>query len=205
MTRHPLYYQILGYALYFVGGLALAINTRCTALAYANEGAPLQLGWMLACLYSAIAIGVSLFLTNPVTWGQLWASFVTTAASTRQGGGAPKVITATILALLVVGMIAFVSAVYVADWRSTSDYIGQFVSAGFYSMTAVGALIIGPEVSFIVAHSVLSMGKRSAIQTLTESSQLDPQRVYLAAVRRNGLKMAKQAAAASAGQRQHPR
>ena len=205
MTRHPLYYSILGYSLYAVGGLALAINTRCTALAYANEGAPLQLGWMLACLYSAIAIGVSLFLTNPVTWGQLWGSFVTTAASTRQGGGAPRMITATILALLVVGMVAFVSAVYAADWRSTSDYIGQFVSAGFYALTAVGALIIGPEVCFIVAHSVLGLGRRSAIATLTESSQLDPQRVYLAETRRNGMRMAKQAAAASAGQRQHPR
>ena len=204
MTRHPLYYQILGYSLYFVGGLALAINTRCTALAYANEGAPLPLGWMLACLYSAIAIGVGLFLSNPVTWGQLWGSFVSTAASTRSTTAAPKTITASILALLVVGMIAFVAAVYVADWRSTSDYIGQFVSAGFYSMTAVGALIIGPEVCFIVAHNVLGLGRRSAISTLTESSQLDPQVAYLSAVRKNGLKMARQAAAATAGQRQHP-
>ena len=205
MTRHPLYYQILGYALYFVGGLALAINTRCTALAYANEGAPLPMGWMLACLYSAIAIGVSLFLTNPATWSQLWASFVATAASTKQGAGVPAMITASILAAIVVGLISFVGAVYAADWISTADYIARFIPAGFYSFTAVLALIVGPEVCFIVAHSVLSMGKRSSIATLTESSQLDPQRVYLAAVRRNGLKMAKQAAAATAGQRQHPR
>ena len=205
MNRHPLYYRILGYGLYAVGGLALAVNTRCTALAYANEGAPLQLGWMLACLYSAIAIGVGLFLSNPVTWSQLWAAFVSTAASTRQGAAAPKAITATILGLLVVGMLGFLSLVYVADWRSTSDYIGQFVEPGFYALTAIGALIVGPEVSFIVAHNILAMGKRSAISTLSESSQVDPQVVYLSEARKHAMRMAKQAAASGASQRQHPR
>lgn len=99
LVRHPLYYQLVGYGLYGFGGLALMVNTRCTAIAYQDGALPLVIGWLFAGLFSAVAIGVGLFLGSPATWGALWFGFLGTAqkAGRHSDRSAPKVVTAILL------------------------------------------------------------------------------------------------------------
>lgn len=205
LIRHPLYYRLVGYGLYGFGGLALAVNTRCTAIAYRDGALPLTIGWLFAGLFSAVAIGVGLFLGSPSTWGALWFGFLGTArkAGRHSDRSAPKAVTAILLAVIVVALLAFVAIVYTADWRSTWEYLASLGVAGFYLISACLALIVGPESCFILAHAVIQQGKRTAVPYLLEAGQVDPQIEYLAQVRKGRVKVARDAGVRDANHFQH--
>lgn len=205
LTRHPLYYQIVGYTLYGLGGFALVVNTRCTAIAYRDSDVPLLLGWGFAALFSAVAVGVGLFLSSPSVWGELWFGFLGTAQNAGKHGDrtAPRVVTAVLLAVVVTALVGFLGVVYTLDWKTTWDYFSRLGVTGFYLLSSVLVLLFGPETSFILAHSILQQGKRASVPYLLEASQLEPHVEYLKQVRSGRIATARQAGQHDANQYQH--
>lgn len=205
LSRHPIYYKIVGYTLYGLGGFALVVNTRCTAIAYRDSDIPLMLGWGFAALFSVVAIGVGLFLSSPSAWGELWFGFLGTARNAGRHGdrSAPRVVTAILLALVVTALGGFLAVVYALDLVTTWDYFARLGVKGFYLLSAVLVLLFGPETSFILAHAILLQGKRASVPYLLEATQIEPQLEYLKQVRAGRVATARQAGQKDANQYQH--
>lgn len=195
LTRHPIYYAIVGYSLYAVGGGALFFNATCTQIAFTDSNTPALLAWFFALLFSCISIGIGLFLSSPDTWGEIWLSFLGTTKTAGVAGEqrAPKWLMAVLLAIVLLLIVGFFVFVYCADWISTWDFLSSWEISGIYLLSACLALIVGPETCFVLANAVLRQGKRVNVAYLKEGLNADPEIEYLKTVHAGRVKMAREA------------
>lgn len=175
-------YRMVGWGLNGIAGLIGAINIYYTIEAYKAQGLPSPLPLTAALAYSLIQGGAMLFLLSPNSWGEFAAAFqgeVRDAINPFRG--APRVVAAILLSLIVIILLSVTLAAIWADWVSTADGLGlritEVQSQGFVAVLA-WVLVLGSEVCSLFAHQVLRLGKRHAIAQMAESSQLDPALVY---------------------------
>ena len=203
MNRDYRYFVALAIALYTVGGAALGLNTLITIGALSAAGIPDAIAALVALLFSSTAIAMGVFLTSPSEWGEIWDQFAATAAKAGKGRSkTPQAISAAVLGLLVVALLAYLAGCYWGDWISTWDRISGGAEPTAYHYIATVALIVGPECSFVLAYAQWRQSRHQRLKQATIAASEDPQIAYLTATRRNGLRAA---AAAASQQAQQPR
>lgn len=190
--RAPIWYQIIGYGLFGIGAWVLWWNVRLTLIGLAGMGiAPqlaLPLGWLIAGIESA----VSIFVTQPENWDDIWSIIQVPTASRS----VPK-LTKLILSSLILGLLGTILlGVYWFDFVTT--FQGLF---GVGAITSDRAIIVlayclGTEVCSFFAFQVLRMYKIAKLEALEEAASIEPHRAYNQIMLQHRIELAKEQARA---------
>ena len=170
---------VVGWCLYAFGGWLLFINVSYTMLGLQNDGwDDLNAVSAMACVIAAVEAGVSIFLSQPENWDSVWGSMEQLVSDGDQRGKTPGWVTTTLLAVILLFIVAMCIGAYCFDFFST--FQGLYAEQPYTAKRCLFTLGLnfGTELCAFLGHQVLRMCKIARIEQLNERMYLEPQLEY---------------------------
>jgi hypothetical protein len=193
--RSAMWLFVVGWSLYVFGGWLLWVNVSYTMQGLANDG------WndafavsAMGCAIASVEAGVRIFLTQPENWDGVWGSMEQLVTDGDSRGKTPGWISSTLIAIILVFILAMCFGAYAFDFFSTFQgiYPDQEYTAKRCLFTL--GLNFGTELCAFLGHQVLRMHKVARLEQLNERMYMEPQFEFAKGMREHRIWLAQQQA-----------
>lgn len=190
--RAPFWYSAVGFACFIFGGWVLWANIALTRDGLILEGWQTQHIWPIAWGIAAIEAAVSIFITQPENWDDIWSSLEDLTGGKERS--APPLVGLILSALIVAAVVAMCFGAYAFDFFST--HAGLYPEQAVTSKTGLFTLgyNFGTELLSFFGHQALRLGKVAKADAIQERLEIEPRNVYGSALLRHRIAMAEQQA-----------
>jgi hypothetical protein len=188
------WYRIVGLACFCFGGWVLLANIELTVLGLVEEGWPREFINPLAWGIAAIEAAVSIFLTQPENWGDLWDGLEDIATG-RDESALPGWLGLALAATFLTVIAAMTMGAYAFDFFSTHS--GLYGLEGEITWkTALFTLGYnwGTELLCFFGWQSLRMGKLADRDNLAERMEVEPEIVWRQQILKHRTDMAREMA-----------
>lgn len=185
---------LVGWALYLFGGWVLTVNINYTMKGLTSDGwNDTGAVWAMGCLIAAVEAGISIFLTQPENWDDIYASLEELVTG-RNHNKTPSWISTVVIVLILFAVLAMCMGAYAFDFLSTHD--GLYPDQGFTTKSILFTLGLnfGTELAAFLGHQVLRMAKIVRLEQQNERMYLEPQARYAQTLMGHRLWLAEQQA-----------
>ena len=172
--RAPIWYKFIAFGCLATGVWVLWVNVNLTLIGLQALGIPLDFGYPLGLAMAAIEAAVSIFVTQPENWDDIWAI----VQSPINSHALPKIVKVC-LSSCIIGLLAgILIGVYYFDFHTT--YTGLFGETDINTKSSiiVLAFCLGTEVCSFFSFQAFRMGKIAKLEVLDEETTIAPRKVY---------------------------
>lgn len=157
-TRSPIQYKIVGWTGLGVGGWVLCQNCLLSAQGFAMEGWDGGSIWPMTAAIAVIESCISIFLTHPSTFDEIWESINEMALI--KTAKAPKAVTYTFISLTLALLASICVGSYAFDFWST--HMGLYPNSDYTAKSSLFTLgyNFGTEILAYLSYQVLCLGAR---------------------------------------------
>ncbi len=173
--RAPKWYVSIGWACFLTGGWVLWMNVKLTLMGLALLGVPLAYAQPLGFAMAAIEAAVSIFVTQPENWDDIW----TVVQSPINNYSLPRLAKVALSSVVLGLLLAILGGIYFFDFTTT--FQGLFKGAEMVTWRfaiIVLAFCLGTEVASFFGFQCLRMSKIAALEVLDENMSIEPRKVY---------------------------
>lgn len=172
--RAPGWYKLIGFACFGAGGWLLWYNVELTLLGLSKLGVAITYAYPLGFAMAAIEAAVSIFVTQPENWDDIWAI----VQSPIQSRSLPKLAKIGLSSFVLGLLTTILVGVYYFDFVTTYQGLFGNVPAQWLSSVIVLSFCLGTEVCSFFGFQALRMGKIAKLEALDEQATLAPRTVY---------------------------
>lgn len=188
------WYKIVAFACFGFGGWVLLANVELTILGLVAEGWPESFIQPIAWGIAAVEAAVSIFLTQPENWDDLWAG-VEGIASDRGNSSLPGWVGLVLAALFITLVVGMTGGAYAFDFFSTHQGLNG-LDAPITWKTALFTLGYnwGTELLCFFGWQSMRMGKLASRDQLQEKLEIEPEIILREQLLEHRKQLAKRAA-----------